>query len=591
MSKDERKDTFTFMRQAAQRLFSTSKQQLKSRMLKFTEKQVRIFREVVTAYVNARRNKMYKSYDVATTRPTQDSSAETKESSQSSTDLVAQQQIIAPQSPQSELDTVIDTIEEGRAPYVNKINELVSLRNDPGWAKGYVQRVNAEAKQLFGEQVEATDISGQKQITDTSLLNEQQLHQILDFLDIHKEKIADWFRFKDENRLFDDEPTENPVDILRIGKKPEQRSSQFQAGELPRSIEIHRIGDEFRIYVTPSKKLASDEKAEALARGGMAKKVTNMIWLNPSNMKQRLLDMVTKVQSTQEDVSTEVALEQKCYGAGATVIGEAYTSGNRDKVRTSEVAAIYDMFDFALTTDANKHFEMDNRHDPKEPSRSRDEIMEGLLADCFHCMQQIHDADVVHKDIKPENVLIFIENGRLRARITDFGLSASMSDSPTKRDSIEGTVSYLSPQHINHFLAYTLQTVEGATPQMETLARNFTASNEVNCYGKAVGYEWADANELDIMSGKMRIPLYTASPKDDMWAMGIMMYQLIAQKNIDEITPQAIDSAVVQCPLLKKHEALFRSLLQFDRDARPDAKTAMRMFNNPKPLSKQGSVQ
>jgi predicted Ser/Thr protein kinase len=56
----------------------------------------------------------------------------------------------------------------------------------------------------------------------------------------------------------------------------------------------------------------------------------------------------------------------------------------------------------------------------------------------------VHDAGVLHKDLKPANVMID-EHGDVR--ITDFGIAALASDAGA-RDSLAGTPAYMSPEHL-----------------------------------------------------------------------------------------------------------------------------------------------
>lgn len=471
-------------------------------------------------------------------------------------------------------------LEESRWPVASKIDQLLKLGSDPQWIQEYVNKVNADAKDMFGERVKATR-DDSRDMEKTDLLNTQQVHQIMSFLELHKNQIADWFANREESRLLDTSEEMRsatiPTDIFRIGAKAEQRLPQFQAGDLPRSIELHKEGDQLRIYITPSKKLASGSKADKLARGGMDKKVTNMIWLNPTNLKQRLLDMVTKSQSAEVDVETELELEKKAYGSDTAVIGQEYLSKQEVKIRTSEPAAVCDMSSFFLDQSSFDRFiTLDERYDPNNRDASIDTIKESLLADCLICLEKIHAADIVHKDIKPENILIIVRDGRLCAKVTDFGLAEDMSNGDTELCGTSGTLPYYSPQHV--LMQWCMhQKIIPTESTDEALAQDAEYLNKANFYGKVVASKWMSGTQDKTLN------LYGSHPADDMWAFGITMFRFLAKR---DPTNMSIDDAAKEYPLIKKHEELLKQIFSFERDKRPDAKAALAMLKLP-PTHKQ----
>lgn len=79
------------------------------------------------------------------------------------------------------------------------------------------------------------------------------------------------------------------------------------------------------------------------------------------------------------------------------------------------------------------------RYGPIEVSEAVD-IMKQIVSAIAHA----HDNDIVHRDIKPQNILM---NSYGQAKVTDFGIAIALSaTSLTQTNSILGSVHYLSPE-------------------------------------------------------------------------------------------------------------------------------------------------
>ncbi|MEJ7593795.1 MAG: protein kinase [Planctomycetaceae bacterium] len=75
-----------------------------------------------------------------------------------------------------------------------------------------------------------------------------------------------------------------------------------------------------------------------------------------------------------------------------------------------------------------------------------------LTADIAEALAHAHERGFVHRDIKPQNILLDNED---RPHIADFGLAVRHQDSGSVRDEIAGTTQYMSPEQIrgeNHRL-------------------------------------------------------------------------------------------------------------------------------------------
>ncbi|RZU49173.1 serine/threonine-protein kinase [Krasilnikovia cinnamomea] len=70
-----------------------------------------------------------------------------------------------------------------------------------------------------------------------------------------------------------------------------------------------------------------------------------------------------------------------------------------------------------------------------------------LTAQIAGALAEAHELGVVHRDLKPDNILLEVEDGRLRTRLTDFGIARMLATpSLTMPHSVVGTPHYMAPE-------------------------------------------------------------------------------------------------------------------------------------------------
>jgi serine/threonine-protein kinase len=78
----------------------------------------------------------------------------------------------------------------------------------------------------------------------------------------------------------------------------------------------------------------------------------------------------------------------------------------------------------------------------------------GLMRQVLDGLAHAHDLGVIHRDIKPRNILVSQQDGGLRAKLADFGLAKYFTDAGLSRFSgeneIKGTLCYMAPEQMEN---------------------------------------------------------------------------------------------------------------------------------------------
>lgn len=75
--------------------------------------------------------------------------------------------------------------------------------------------------------------------------------------------------------------------------------------------------------------------------------------------------------------------------------------------------------------------------------------LEVLLAEVLHGLAYLHARDIVHRDLKAQNILLVRQGERLTAKLADFGVSKELGQAGKSSSVMVGTIEYMAPEQFS----------------------------------------------------------------------------------------------------------------------------------------------
>src|SRR5438034_2435975 len=112
------------------------------------------------------------------------------------------------------------------------------------------------------------------------------------------------------------------------------------------------------------------------------------------------------------------------------------------RLRHPNLAEVYD---FGVADDDQRYFltmeYVDGSELPRLPRFEMRQRFESLAVQCLRALDYIHSRNLLHNDIKPQNIMI---HPPFQAKLLDFGLAGGQAESA--RPGLTGTLHYIAPE-------------------------------------------------------------------------------------------------------------------------------------------------
>ena len=131
---------------------------------------------------------------------------------------------------------------------------------------------------------------------------------------------------------------------------------------------------------------------------------------------------------------------------------EARAVSRAGRSEDGQVSNIVEVYDFGELPDGRMWFAMELLHGRSMARMLGDGPMDatrliGVLRQLCKGLAAVHDANVIHRDIKPGNIMVVRDRGRDDVvKVVDFGVAAVLAEGDSAEVQLEGTPNYMAPE-------------------------------------------------------------------------------------------------------------------------------------------------
>lgn len=236
------------------------------------------------------------------------------------------------------------------------------------------------------------------------------------------------------------------VNDKRIDQAYIGHGDRIRVGEFELSITAQNNVDDFpttdfRMEPQEVESVGNWELLQRIGQGGMGK-----VYLarNLTNGKQCALKVITQVVSGEETVQRELFEREGRVLARLTHphLTQFIESGIED-------GHVYLAMEYVETIPF-----LNSLAQQEFPQRIR--LAVGITCQVLSALDYVHRESIIHRDVKPANVLTFLHKGKVAAKLADFGLAKNYVTSTmnlTQDGSFAGSLLYIPPEQLTDYAA------------------------------------------------------------------------------------------------------------------------------------------